>query len=106
MEKRALLICPGFFANYGIWRGIRMEELLRRAGVEKGSTQVTFLSPEGNGEREEQFPMEDIGAGRVFLCHGVNGEALPEKNGFPLRVVAEGYYGSKWIKYVSRVKVG
>jgi len=106
MEKKALLICPGFFANHGIWRGIRMEELLRRAEAEKGATHVTFLSPEGNSEREEDFPMEEIEAGRVFLCHGVNGETLPEKNGFPLRVVAEGHYGSKWIKYVSKVKVG
>ena len=82
-----------------------MEELLRRAEAEKGATRVTFLSPEGSSEREEDFPMEEIEAGKVFLCHGVNGEALPGKNGFPLRVVAEGHYGSKWIKYVSRVKV-
>jgi DMSO/TMAO reductase YedYZ molybdopterin-dependent catalytic subunit len=106
MEKRALLICPGFFANHGIWRGIRMEELLRRAEAEKGVTHVTFLSPEGSREREEDFPMKEIEAGRVFLSHGVNGQALPEKNGFPLRVVAEGHYGSQWIKYVSKVKVG
>jgi sulfoxide reductase catalytic subunit YedY len=36
---------------------------------------------------------------------GVNGKALPKKHGFPLRVVAEGYHGSVWVKYVNRVKL-
>jgi DMSO/TMAO reductase YedYZ molybdopterin-dependent catalytic subunit len=50
--------------------------------------------------------MEEILAGKVFLSYGVNGESLPQKHGFPLRVVAEGHYGSSWIKYVSEVKFG
>jgi sulfoxide reductase catalytic subunit YedY len=35
----------------------------------------------------------------------VNGQALPKKHGFPLRMVAEGHYGSGWVKYVNRVKL-
>ena len=40
-----------------------------------------------------------------FLAYGVNGKTLPKKHGFPLRVVAEGYYGSDWVKYVYKVSV-
>jgi len=105
-EKRVLLICPGFFANHGLWKGIRVEELLERAEAEKNLTHVTFISPEGTYERTQQFSMEEILAGKVFLAYAVNGERLPQKHGFPLRVVAEGHYGSRWIKYVSQVKVG
>ncbi|MGD8209346.1 MAG: molybdopterin-dependent oxidoreductase [Desulfobacterales bacterium] len=36
---------------------------------------------------------------------GVNGQALPKKQGYPLRVVAEDYHGSVWVKYVNRVKL-
>ncbi len=104
-EKRVLLICPGFFANHGLWRGIRVEELLEMTEAEKNLTSVTFISQEGTYERTQKFSMEEILGGKVFLAYGVNGERLPQRHGFPLRVVAEGQYGSNWIKYVSQVKV-
>ena len=105
-EKPVLLICPGFFANHGLWKGFRVEELLAMAEAEKTSASVTFISQEGTYERTQEFSMKEILAGKVFLAYGVNGERLPQKHGFPLRVVAEGHYGSDWIKYVSGVKVG
>ncbi len=104
-EKRVLLICPGFFANHGLWKGILVEELLRKTERQNGATDVTFTTSEGGYERMEKFSMEEILSGKVFLAYGVNGEALPEKHGFPLRVVAEGHYGSRWTKYVGKVKV-
>jgi len=105
IEKRILLICPGFFANYGLWRGIRVEDLLEMAEAEKKLTYATFISQEGAYERTQKFIMEEILGGKVFLAYGVNGESLPQRHGFPLRVVAEDHYGSNWIKYVSQVKV-
>jgi DMSO/TMAO reductase YedYZ molybdopterin-dependent catalytic subunit len=104
-EKRVLLICPGFFSNHGLWKGILMEGLLRNAEAENGASYITFTSPEGGYERTEKFSMEEILSGKVFLAWGVNGEALPEKHGFPLRVVAEGQDGSRWTKYVGKVRV-
>ena len=44
-------------------------------------------------------------ANKVFLAYDVNAKALSKKHGFPLRVVAEGYYGTNWVKYVYKVKV-
>jgi DMSO/TMAO reductase YedYZ molybdopterin-dependent catalytic subunit len=105
IEKRVLLICPGFFANHGLWKGILIEELLRKAEREGGAINVTFTSSEGGYERMEKFSLEEVLSGKVFLAYEVNGEALPEKHGFPLRVVAEKNYGSRWTKYVGKVKV-
>ncbi len=104
-ERQVLLICPGFFANHGLWKGFFLKELLDMAEAEKNSTQVTFVSQEGTYGRNQEFSMEEILAGKVFLSYAVNGETLPQKHGFPLRVVAEGRYGNSWIKYVSEVKV-
>ncbi|UCD83128.1 MAG: molybdopterin-dependent oxidoreductase [Desulfobacterales bacterium] len=75
------------------------------ANVRPGSTHVSFSGPVGNYEKVERFPMEDILSNKVFLAYRVNGEDLPQKHGFPLRVVAEGYYGSDWVKYVYKVAV-
>lgn len=40
----------------------------------------------------------------MFLAYQVNGETLPVKHGYPLRLVAEGVYGSEWVKYVYKVQ--
>jgi len=106
LERNVLLTCPGFFANHGKWKGISMGKLLEKAKMEKGVAHVAFLGPEGRYRKEERFPIEDILSNKVFLAYGVNGENLPKRHGFPLRVVAEGYYGSFWVKYVHKIKVG
>ena len=102
-ERNVLLICPGFFAYHGRWKGISMRALIENAQLEKDVTHVTFSTTRAAGGNEEKFPIADILSDRVFLACGVNGQALPKKHGFPLRVVAEGYHGSVWVKYVNRV---
>jgi len=105
VEKDVLLTCPGVFANYGRWQGVSMKDLLGRARMESGVTHIIFYSgPEAAYKRE--FPVDDVLADRVFLAYRVNGQTLPIRDGYPLRVVAEGYYGSDWIKYVSKMSVG
>jgi DMSO/TMAO reductase YedYZ molybdopterin-dependent catalytic subunit len=50
--------------------------------------------------------LEDIMANdNIFLAHIVNGETLPEKHGFPLRLVAKGKYGYDWVKWVENIEV-
>ena len=53
----------------------------------------------------ESFPAEDVLSNKVFLAYGVNGETLPKKHGFPLRIVAKDYCGFNWLKYVYKVKL-
>lgn len=104
LEREVLLICPGFFANHGSWKGVSIYELLKRAELEDGITHVTVKGPEGTHQMTKRFPMEDIVSQKVFLAYDVNGKRLPEKHGFPLRTVAEGYYGYDWVKYVCRIE--
>jgi DMSO/TMAO reductase YedYZ molybdopterin-dependent catalytic subunit len=80
-----------------------MKGLLERAGVEKDARHVSFRRPKGAYEDEATFSVEDVLTDKVFLAYEVNGETLPKKHGFPLRVVAEGYYGSNWVKYVYKM---
>lgn len=106
VERDVLLICPGIFANHGQWKGISMREFLEKAGVKEGSTQVSFTGPtRGPYEKNQQYPIADLLSNRVFLAYSVNGEALPRRHGFPLRLVAEGYSGNEWVKYVYKVTV-
>ena len=104
-EREVLLVCPGVFVNHGRWKGLVMKALLERAVLEPHATHVTFSGPNGSYEKEERFPIGDILSNKVFLAYGVNGKSLPTKHGFPLRVVAEGYFGDEWVKYVHRMTV-
>lgn len=104
VKRDVLLICPGFFAYHARWEGVSVAKLLETAGVSPDVTHVSFSSPNGKYERSQKFPLADILSGKVFLAYGVNDQALPQKHGFPLRVVAEGYYGGSWLKYVNKVE--
>ena len=105
VERNVLLICPGFFANHGRWKGLSLGKLLEKAQMDPGATHVTISGPPGRYEKTERFPLADVLSDKVFLAYAVNGETLPIRHGYPLRVVAEDYYGSDWVKYVSKVRL-
>ena len=105
IERKVLMICPGYFANQGLWKGISIQTLIEKAGVKSGVTYVTISGPEGEYSKPERFPIQDILSDKVFLAYQVNGSDLPQKNGFPLRLVAEDYYGSFWVKYADTITV-
>jgi DMSO/TMAO reductase YedYZ molybdopterin-dependent catalytic subunit len=104
IERPVLLICPGFFANHGRWKGFSLALLGKKVGLKKGVNFVTVSGPEGPYEKTARFPWKDAVSGKVFLAYQVNGEPLPVKHGYPLRLVAEGVYGSEWVKYVYKVQ--
>ena len=105
VERKVLLICPGFFSYHGDWKGVSVQALLKRAGVQPGSDRLRFFGESPLGDKNEIFTMADLEGDAVFLAYNVNGRALPRKHGFPLRVVAEGHWGSEWVKYVYKVEV-
>jgi sulfoxide reductase catalytic subunit YedY len=103
IERNVLLICPGVFAYHARWKGISVAKLLETAKRDSGLTHVTFSGPDGTHEKSQRFPIADILSDKVFLAYSVNDSVLPKKHGFPLRVVAEDYYGGDWVKYVYKV---
>jgi len=105
VERKVLMICPGFFANQGTWKGFSLGALLKLAHAEEGVTHVTVRGPDGKYENSQRYPLEDVLSNKVFLAYEVNGKPLPQRHGFPLRAVAEGYYGYDWVKYVYKVTV-
>ncbi|MCF8053366.1 MAG: molybdopterin-dependent oxidoreductase [Desulfobacterales bacterium] len=105
IERSVLLICPGFFAYNGRWKGVSVKGLLAGAGMSAGAKAVEFRGPEHPRELSARFDLEEILSDRVFLAYEVNGKTLPQRHGFPLRLVAEDHYGGRWIKYVYQISV-
>ncbi len=103
--KKVLLICPGFFALNGKWKGISMGPFLTSLKLNKNATHVRFTGPKGRLQETEIYPLDELYSNKVFLAYEVNDKPLSMKHGYPLRIVANGYFGSSWIKYVDQVRV-
>ena len=92
------------------WRGVRLADVLKKCGVAAGAKQVLFngldlpLIPK-TPDFIKALDVDHALDGEVLLAYGMNGEALPLLNGFPLRLVVPGYYGTYWIKHLHEITV-
>ncbi|RSS54552.1 molybdopterin-dependent oxidoreductase, partial [Streptomyces sp. WAC06614] len=92
----------GDLAGNARWLGVRLDALLREAGVRPPSEggpadQLVARSVDG---MTIGTPVETVMDGReALLAVGMNGEPLPFAHGFPVRMVVPGLYG-----YVSACK--
>jgi len=102
LTETVLLICPGFFSNNGRWTGVDLKNLLLGAQVKKEAQYVDVV---GSHEKRVRITLKELDQKRIFLAYRINGETLPKKHGFPLRLVYEDAYGSDWIKYVDELVV-
>jgi DMSO/TMAO reductase YedYZ molybdopterin-dependent catalytic subunit len=92
------------------WTGVRLKDVLDRAGVKAGAVQVRF-----NGLDQAVLPdapkfmkslaIDHAGDGEVMIAYAMNGEALPLLNGFPLRLVVPGWYSTYWVKMLNDIEV-
>ncbi|MDT0307878.1 molybdopterin-dependent oxidoreductase [Streptomyces sp. DSM 44917] len=107
VERDITLACVsnpvgGTLVGNARWLGVRLEELLREAGVRPPSAggeadQLVARSADG---MTLGTPVEAVMDGRdALLAVGMNGEPLPFEHGYPVRMVVPGLYG-----YVSACK--
>jgi hypothetical protein len=60
---------------------------------------------DGTPDFVKALPVEQARDGEVMLAWGMNGEDLPFLNGYPLRLVVPGYYGTYWMKHLNQITV-
>jgi sulfite dehydrogenase len=92
------------------WTGVPLKKVLEKAGVQAGAVQVVFdgldKPPTGNGpDFLKALQIDHALDGEVLLAWAMNGEDLPMLNGYPLRLVVPGYYGTYWVKHVANIQV-
>jgi hypothetical protein len=92
------------------WTGVPLKAVLEKARVKAGAAQVSFNGldkpPLGNGpDFIKALDIDRALDGEVMLAWGMNNADLPLLNGYPLRLVVPGYYGTYWIKHLSDITV-
>jgi sulfite dehydrogenase (cytochrome) subunit A len=92
------------------WKGVSLKAVLDRAGVQKEARQVTFNGldtpiVDKTPDFVKALDIDQARNGEVMLAYSMNGQDLPFLNGFPLRLVVPGYYGTYWVKHLSEITV-
>jgi DMSO/TMAO reductase YedYZ molybdopterin-dependent catalytic subunit len=92
------------------WRGVSLRRLLDIAGVQAGARQVVFNGLDRSvidktPDFEKALDIDHARDGEVMVAYAMNGEDLPVLNGFPLRLVVPGHFGTYWVKHLSEVTV-
>ncbi len=92
------------------WKGVRLADVLKASDLQAGARQVSFDGLDrpptpGVPDFVKVLEMDQALDPEVLLAVEMNGEPLPWLNGFPLRLVVPGHYGTYWIKHLHRITV-
>ena len=92
------------------WTGVPLRAVLSAAGVKEGAVDVVFDGADGpvlptGHEFAKSLAVDHAADGEVLLAWAMNGAPLPFLNGFPLRLVVPGWFGTYWVKHLERITV-
>ena len=95
------------------WTGVFLADVLRRAGIQRGAREVIF----GGADRgtidgaphpihfERSLPVADAAESGALLAYAMNGQPLPARHGYPVRLVVPGWYAVASVKWLSDIRV-
>jgi DMSO/TMAO reductase YedYZ molybdopterin-dependent catalytic subunit len=104
-------------SSNGKFTGVRLRDVLRRAGVGDKAREVVFFGTDKGAEEvvfrqttlkvQQQFArsitLENAMKAEPLLAWALNGKPLGRDHGFPLRVVMPGWYGVANVKWLSEI---
>ncbi len=92
------------------WKGVPLKAVLDKAGLKPGARQVTFNGLDGpvmntTPDFVKALDVDHARDGEVMIAYAMNGTDLPVLNGFPIRLVVPGHYGTYWVKHLNEITV-
>ena len=108
---------PFFDAGIGNvrWTGTALAPLLESAGILNGGSEVVFVGTDAGEETvgeqtivehfARSMSVEDAMHPDNLLAYEMNGDPLPHANGYPLRLIAPGWYGIANVKWLKQIEV-
>jgi len=92
------------------WKGVRLVDVLKAAELEPAAKQVLFDGLDKPvtatiPDFVKSIELDQALDPDLLLATEMNGQPLPWLNGFPLRLVVPGHYGTYWIKHLHQITV-
>ena len=89
------------------WTGVRLKDVLEVAGVPSTTQQVLFNGLDQPDDEPPDFmkaiPLSRAMDGDVMLAYAMNGEEIPMLNGYPLKLIVPGWFGTYHVKHVNEI---
>jgi len=93
----------------GRWRGVRLADVLKRAGIKNSGKEILFNGADvpigAMQDFRRSIPVKKALDVNTLLAYEMNGVTLPVKHGFPLRVIAPGWASDSWVKWLTNITV-
>lgn len=91
------------------WVGVPLKDILARAELKNSARQVTFNGLDtaifGGGDFIKAIDVNHALDGEVMLAYQMNGADIPMLNGYPVKLIVPGYYGTYWVKHLAEIEV-
>ena len=95
------------------WTGVALTDVLERAAPGAAAREVIFGGADhGQVEGrdavvwfERSVALDRLSSAGALLAYAMNGEALPARHGYPLRLVVPGWYGVASVKWLTRIEL-
>ena len=91
------------------WLGVPLRDVLARAELKSSARQVMFngldIALFGGGDFVKSIDVDHAVDGEVMLAYQMNGADIPMLNGYPVKLIVPGYYGTYWVKHLSEIEV-
>ena len=107
VEQETTLMCISNGLDAGLmsnakWKGVPMKVLLAAASPLAHAKKVRL---HGVDNYTDTFPLEKALDPTTLVVYEMNGETLPDRHGFPARVIVPGYFGEKHVKWITRIEL-
>ncbi len=92
----------GRLMSNAMWRGVPLRDLLEDAKPQDGVVEVVLRGADGY---TDTFAFEKAMDPTTLVAYEMNGEPLPDRHGFPARIIVPGLYGEKNVKWVTGLEL-
>ena len=92
------------------WTGVRLRDILDRAGLAANAKQVQFNGLEtpvlpSTPDFRKSLDVDVVRGDDVIVAYLMNGAPMPLLNGYPVRLVVPGWFATYWVKMLSDIVV-
>ncbi|MDQ2998104.1 MAG: molybdopterin-dependent oxidoreductase [Chloroflexota bacterium] len=107
VQQETTLMCisnevPGGLMSNAVWQGVPLATLLEAAGPQARVVEVLLHAADGY---TDTIPFAKALDPTTLLVYAMNGEPLPDRHGYPARLLVPGLYGEKSVKWITRVEL-
>ena len=93
-----------------LWTGVRLRDILDRAGLKATAKQVQFDGLDrgvlpGTPDFKKSLDVDVARGDDVIVAYAMNGAPLPVLNGYPVRLIVAGWFATYWVKMLSAITV-